>query len=133
MQSIGALDLNRAAIHLGDNEVVPIPDFGFDQDAFIDYTDEHCVPGKPGRLMFIETTPESWPAWECHTEGDEVVMVLEGRGTFFQRDGESVTEIPFEAGSTIINPRGVWHTADVDSTMVALYLTPCPGTEHELR
>ena len=68
-----------------------------------------------------------------HTEGDEVVVVLGGEGVFIQERDEGLLETPFKAGDVIINPKGVWHTANVHKPMRAMYLTPCPGTEHRTR
>ncbi len=115
------------------NTVMPVRDFGFDGESFEQYTRELCTDELPGRIIMIEESPESWSAWECHLIGDEVVYVLEGSGRFLQNTGEGVTTIPFKAGDAVINPRGVWHTADVDSPMRAMYLTPCPGTVHRNR
>ena len=134
----GPFDLSRTPIHLGndvdaDNPAVPLPGFGFDGESFGAYVAEHCRPGAPGRLLMIETTPTDWGAWECHNDADEVVIVLEGRGTFIQEIDGAERRIPFQAGDAIVNPRGVWHTADVDEPMRAIYLTPCPGTEHRER
>lgn len=94
---------------------------------------EHCKPGEPGRLVMIETSPGDWPAWECHTEGDELVIVLEGQGDFLQEIGGETRSAPFGPGSAFVNPAGVWHTANVRSPMRAIYLTPCPGTQHRPR
>jgi hypothetical protein len=33
----------------------------------------------------------------------------------------------------MINPAGVWHTADVEEPVKAIYITPCPGTQHRAR
>ena len=41
--------------------------------------------------------------------------------------------MPFKAGDAFVNPRGVWHTADVTDPMHAIYITPCPGTENQER
>lgn len=130
----GPFDLASSPIHLGSDEVaVPQPDFGFDGPAFESYIAAHCKPGAPGRLVMIETTPGNWPAWECHTEGDEIVIVLEGRGDFIQLiDGEE-RRTPVGPGSALINPIGVWHTADVTESLKAIYITPCPGTESRPR
>ena len=81
----------------------------------------------------IETTPGDWPTWERHTDGDELVIILEGAGTFIQDiDGEE-RRMTIAPGATVVNPKGVWHTADVTEPMRAIYLTPCPGTEHKAR
>jgi quercetin dioxygenase-like cupin family protein len=137
-RSTGPFDLSRTPIHLNltagaGRSAVPLPGFGFDGKAFASYIAEHCAPGAPGRLIMIETTPTSWGAWECHTEGDEIVIVLEGKGEFLQQiDGEE-RRTAVSAGSTMINPAGVWHTADVEQPLKAIYLTPCPGTQHRPR
>ena len=81
----------------------------------------------------IETMTTDWPTWERHLEGDELVIVLEGTGTFYQELGNDVISSPFKSGDTFLNPRGVWHTADVVDSMRAIYITPCPGTENKPR
>ncbi len=130
----GPFDLSKSPIHLNTNApAVPIENFGFNGPAFEAYIAKHCAPGAPGRLIMIETTPKDWPAWECHREGDEIVIVLEGEGEFLQELGGETKRSPFGPGSTFINPAGVWHTANVRKPMRAIYLTPCPGTQHRPR
>jgi len=46
-------------------------------------------------------------------------------------DGEQ-HRIELHAGQAVINPRGVWHTADVHEPGSALFITPWRGTEHRL-
>jgi mannose-6-phosphate isomerase-like protein (cupin superfamily) len=134
----GPFDLSTTPIHLAsevgpDTPAVPLPGFGFDPRAFEAYIAAHCTPGAPGRLIMVETTPTSWGAWECHSEGDEIVIVLEGRAQFIQEIGGGERRTAVGPGSTMINPAGVWHTADVEEPMKAIYITPCPGTEHRPR
>ena len=134
----GPFDLSTTPIHLGsrvdaENPAVPLHGFGFDGRAFESYIAEHCMPGAPGRLIMVESTPRNWGAWECHTEGDEIVIVLEGKAMFMQELGGQVVTKAVGPGSTMINPAGVWHTADVEEPMKAIYITPCPGTKHRPR
>ena len=134
---VGPFDLSVTPIHLDSvneskNPAVPIIDFGFDGPSFEAYIGTHCVAG-PGRLVMVEVTASNWMHWECHTLGDELVIVLEGKADFIQEcDGENVV-IPVHAGSTIINPKGVWHTVNVSEALKAIYITPCKGTEHRER
>jgi len=134
----GPFDLSSTPIHIGsevnaENPAVPLPDFGFDGPSFEAYIAAHCKPGAPGRLIMIETTATDWPAWECHTDGDEIVIVLEGKGEFIQEiDGEK-HRTSVSPGVAIINPKDVWHTADVSEPLRAIYITPCPGTKHRER
>ena len=137
-RATGPFDLSRSPIHLGsevgaENPAVPLPDFGFDGPSFERYIAEHCKSGAPGRLVMIETTPTNWGAWECHTEGDELVIVLAGRAEFVQQIDGQEHRTPVGPGDTMINPAGVWHTADVSEPLRAIYITPCPGTQHRPR
>jgi mannose-6-phosphate isomerase-like protein (cupin superfamily) len=134
----GPFDLNETPIHLGSvvgkNEpAVPLAGFGFDPASFEAYIARHCSPGAPGRLIMIESSPANWSMWECHTEGDEIVIVLEGKGVFIQAIDGAERRTSVGPGSTMINPAGVWHTADVEEPIRAIYITPCPGTEHRPR
>lgn len=138
MEDTGPFDLSKTPIHLesvhGDAPgFVPLPWFGFDGPSFGRYVEQLCTGDKPGRLVMIETMASDWPTWERHTEGDELVIVLEGSGTFYQLNDEEKRSSPFKAGDTFLNPRGVWHTADVIEPMRAIYITPCPGTENKPR
>ena len=111
--SNGPIDITRNPIHLPDDArsgAFALEDFNFDGPSFEAYVDTHCSAEAPGRLMMIESTPVNWPSWERTEQA-----------------------ISFSAGSTIINPPGVWHTADVDEPMTAIYITPCLGTEGKSR
>lgn len=134
----GPFDLSKSPIHLGsrvgaDNPAVPLHGFGFNGPAFSEYMAKHCSPGAPGRLVMIEASPTDWPAWECHTQGDELVIVLEGEADFIQEIDGTQRRFAVSAGSAVINPAGVWHTANVTKPLRAIYITPCPGTEHRPR
>jgi len=134
----GPFDLGKTPIHLtstsaGDHPFKPLAWFAFDGPSFGRYVKEYCTPADPGRLVMVETMAADWPTWERHTEGDELVIVLEGSGTFHQEVGEEVRSSPFKPGDAFINPKGVWHSADVTAPMRAIYVTPCPGTENKPR
>jgi len=138
MASTGPFDLSKTPIHLssinlGDHSFEPLDWFRFDGASFGRYVAEHCTNDNPGRLVMIETMLSDWPTWERHTEGDELVIILEGSGTFHQQIGEERRSSPFKAGDSFLNPKGVWHTADVAEPMRAIYITPCPGTENKPR
>ena len=47
-------------------------------------------------------------------------------------DGQVVTT-PLAAGDYAINPPGVWHTADVAESAIAIFITAGEGTEHRPR
>lgn len=134
----GPFDLGRTPIHLGSavdagSPAVPIHGFDFDGASFERYVARHCETGAPGRLVMLATSPTNWGAWECHPEGDEIVIVLEGKGVFIQEIDGGTRSIAIGPGTTVINPAGVWHTADVEVPVKAIYITPCPGTRHRMR
>ncbi|MFK7975934.1 MAG: cupin domain-containing protein [Halioglobus sp.] len=138
MTNTGPIDLSTTPIHIGSvaqgaQGFEPLEWFGFDGESFGKYVTEHCSNETPGRLVMMETMVSDWPTWERHTEGDELVIVVEGAGIFHQEiEGQCVSS-PFRAGDTFLNPKGVWHTADVVEPMRAVYITPCPGTENKPR
>lgn len=132
------IDLSKTPIHMGSiaaaaRSFQPLADFLFDGPSFGNYVAQQCSADEPGRLVMIETTPTDWATWERHTEGDEIVIVLEGTGTFHQELASGVVSVTVKPSDTIINPKGVWHTADIVSPLRAVYVTPCPGTEHRPR
>ena len=134
---VGPFDLGETPIHIpfGKNRqpFVPLPWFDFSGESFERYVQELGTEEEPGRIIMIETMITNWPSWERHTEGDELVIILEGSGIFIQEIDEELHRHPFKSGDTFLNPAGVWHTADVHETMRAIYITPCFGTEHKTR
>lgn len=128
------IDLSKTPVHIGvaKQSAIPLTNFGFDQVSFESYIKD-CCADDPGRLIMVETTASNWTTWERHPAGDEIVIVLEGEGQFIQAVDGSENYIDVAAGDTIINPRGVWHTANVTTPIKAIYITPCPDTEHKPR
>lgn len=138
MNTNGPIDLSKTPIHLASapgagTPSVVLEDFTFDGPSFEAYIDQHCADDAPGRLIMVETTPVDWTTWECHAQGDEIVIVLEGEGDFIQQIDGAEERIPVSAGTALVNPKGVWHTADVRASIRAIYITPCPGTDHKPR
>jgi uncharacterized cupin superfamily protein len=137
--SPGPFDLSETPIHLSTSPgarapAVALTDFNFDGESFMKYIGAHCSNADaPGRLIMVETTATDWPTWERHPEGDEIVIVLEGKGDFIQQIDGNPVRMPVEPGSALINPAGIWHTADIQQALKAIYITPCPGTDHKPR
>jgi mannose-6-phosphate isomerase-like protein (cupin superfamily) len=73
----------------------------------------------------------NWPNWEMHPNGDEVVLLLEGRTTMvLELDGrEQLVELG-ESGSYVLVPRGTWHTARTGNACRMLFITAGEGTQH---
>lgn len=102
-------------------------------DWYADYTARHAADGREGRLVSMHRFTESWDVWEMHPHGSEVVLCVNGLLTLVQdRDGE-MTRTTLQAGEYAINEPGVWHTADVEQEVTAVFITAGIGTEHRSR
>jgi len=128
------IDLGRTPVHLDAAAgALVLQSFDFTGEAFEAYITEHCSDANPGRLVMIESSSENWPSWEMHPQGDELVIILSGAGDFIQQQGDTQVRMSVGPGDTILNPAGVWHTADIREPIRAVYITPCPGTAHKPR
>jgi mannose-6-phosphate isomerase-like protein (cupin superfamily) len=126
--------LRSHPIHLGlGARAVPQPEFA-GMEWYAPYTARTEGDGKEGRLVSLFTFTEDWTSWEMHPHGDEVVLCLSGRMTLHQEmaDGATAT-VTIGPGDYAINPPGCWHTADVDGTASALFITAGIGTQHRPR
>ena len=84
-----------------------------------------------GRLMSAFTFSEPWPTWERHPAGEELVMLLAGAATVVLEESGRARAVDLtEAGSYVLVPRNVWHTARTNVPTTMLFLTPGSGTEH---
>ena len=130
----GAIDLTATPIHLGlGSRALAVDGFDWDGPVLEAYADAVSGDGAEGRIVMVFDGNQSWDVWERHPAGDEVVICLSGRMTAIQElDGrhEPVEMGPYEA---IVNPPGVWHTADVHEPVRFMTITPGQGTEHRPR
>jgi quercetin dioxygenase-like cupin family protein len=132
--SEGALDLSEIYVHLGlGARIERLPDFAWTAEYLGRYEADHASDGDDGRLVMVSRQETTWTSWERHPAGDELVVALSGCSHLIQDiDGEH-RRIELRAGQAAINPRGVWHTADVDEPGESLFITPSRGTEHRPR
>jgi mannose-6-phosphate isomerase-like protein (cupin superfamily) len=130
----GAIDLTNTPVHLGlGSRALPVEGFEWDGRVLEAYAAAVADDGPEGRLVMVFEGSRSWETWERHPAGDELVICLSGRMTVIREvDGEHepVGLGPYEA---MINPSGVWHTADVDQPVRFMTITPGLGTEHRPR
>jgi quercetin dioxygenase-like cupin family protein len=133
-QPPGAIDLTTKPIHLSlGSRALAVEGFEWDERVLSDYAAAVAEDGDEGRIVMVFEDSRSWEVWERHPAGEEVVICLSGRMTLFQEvDGEQQQVVlrPYEA---LVNPRGVWHTADVDEPVRFMTITPGAGTEHRPR
>ena len=133
-----ARSLQTHPIHLGTGATAESqPAFPADERAmqwYSDYAQRYASDGAEGRLVSMYRFSESWPMWEMHPAGAEVVLCTEGMMTLHQEfpDGRLET-VKLGPGDYAINPPGVWHTADVAGQATGLFITAGLGTEHRPR
>lgn len=82
----------------------------------------------PGRLVSVIETSASWPTWERHPAGEELIIQLSGVLTLIL-DGPAPSSVTLRPGEFVVVPAGVWHTADAEEPSRAIYITPGDGTE----
>ncbi len=131
---MSAPKLSETFLHLGlGATAVPQPPFN-GLEWYEGYGMRHGDDGVEGRLVSQHTFTESWPSWEMHPKGEEVVICTAGSMDLTQEfpDGTRKT-ITLNAGEFAINPRGVWHIADVEESATAVFITSGEGTEHRPR
>lgn len=126
--------LNTYPIHLGLGATsVPQPRFTGEMDWYQGYGERNGGDGIEGRLVSMHTFSESWDVWEMHPKGSEVVLCTAGSIELVQEiDGEEVATT-LSAGEYAINAPGTWHTANVDDSATAVFITAGEGTEHRPR
>lgn len=98
-----------------------------------DYGARHAADGAEGRLVSMHTFDAPWDGWEMHPQGGEVVVCTAGELTLIQEvDGREV-RTTLGPGEYAINAPGTWHTADVETSATALFITAGVGTQHRPR
>lgn len=123
--------LSRFPAHLGRGAKIEIePEFTGDMSWYIEYGERHADDGREGRLVSMFTFMESWPTWEMHPNGHELVLCVAGSMTLHQEhaDGSTAT-VTLNPGEYVINPPGTWHTADVATEATGVFITAGEGTE----
>lgn len=125
----GPFRLETHPAHLGlGATAVPQPAFTGGMAWYEAYGARHAGDGKEGRLFAMHTFERSWDSWEVHPEGAEVVLVTEGRLTLVQEHADGEQRLELSAGEYAINAPGVWHTADADAPVTAVFITCGAGT-----
>lgn len=129
------MKIEERPIHLGLGATAEVePSFTNEMDWYEGYLDRHATDGAEGRLVTMYTFSESWDAWEMHPSGDEVVLCTVGRITLHQEHADGTTAtVELTSGDYVVNPPGTWHTADVDGSATALFITAGLGTTHRPR
>jgi len=125
--------LESFPIHLGLGAVAKVQPKFTGPKWYQDYIRRTKKDGIEGRLVSMFTFSEPWGSWEMHPEGSEVVVCISGKMDLIQEIKGKRKRHKLKAGQYIINPPGVWHTADADSEVTAIFITTGVGTDHRER
>lgn len=127
--------LETNPIHLGLGATAEVePAMTGDPTWYAGYGARHGKDGAEGRLVSMYSFTESWDVWEMHPKGAEVVLCTAGEITLIQElaDGSRL-RTTLSSGEYAVNAPGVWHTADVEGSATAVFITAGEGTEHRER
>jgi len=129
-----AHDISAHPIHLGLGATAEVePTFTGQMEWYMAYGERHAGDGDEGRLVSMTTFAEPWDVWEMHPKGAEVVLCTAGTIELIQEiDGVEVATV-LEVGEYAINEPGTWHTANVEESATAVFITAGLGTEHRPR
>jgi quercetin dioxygenase-like cupin family protein len=97
------------------------------------YMQRHVSDGAEGRLVSQFTFDAPWTSWEVHPQGHEVVICTAGEITLIQEIDGKEKRTTLRPGEYAINPPGVWHTADVEKSATAVFITAGAGTQNKPR
>ncbi|MBK9179425.1 MAG: cupin domain-containing protein [Acidimicrobiales bacterium] len=123
-------DLAGFPVHLGlGASAVRLPAFDGTPGWYERYESAQAADGAEGRLVSMHTFSEPWDSWEMHPSGHELVVCVDGAMTLHQEVDGEVRTVVLGAGQATINPPGVWHTADVDGSATAVFVTAGAGTQ----
>lgn len=125
-----ARDLRTYPAHLGLCARAEVQQAFTGMDWYQAYAQRVAADGKEGRLVSMHDFTGDWENWEMHPAGDELVVCMAGEMTLIQEqaDGSCRSET-ITAGQYLINPAGVWHTADIARAATALFITAGEGTQ----
>jgi mannose-6-phosphate isomerase-like protein (cupin superfamily) len=87
-------------------------------------------PDVKGTLVTVGTGASDWPQWEMHPQGDEILVLLEGRLKMILDQDGIQRQVEMTPGSTLVVPKGAWHRAVDQEEVRMLFVTYGPGTMH---
>ena len=127
--------IEQRPIHLGPGAAAIVqPEFTGSMDWYDNYMQRHQSEGVEGRLVSQFSFDKPWAMWEMHPAGSEVVLCIAGHITLYQEHADgSRNTIGLGPGEYAINTPGTWHTADVQGSATAVFITAGLGTQHRPR
>lgn len=125
--------LSQQPVHLGQGATAVVEPAFTGMAWYAEYVERHASDGDEARLVSMYTFDAPWTSWEMHPRGAEVVICTEGEMIALQEIDGAVVRTRLGPGEYLINPLGVWHTADVETSATAIFITAGVGTEHRPR
>jgi quercetin dioxygenase-like cupin family protein len=126
--------LERFPVHLGLGATAfSLGEFDGTAAWYQRYGEQTASDGDEGRLVSMFTFTGPWDSWEMHPHGHELVVCTAGEMTLHQEVDGEVRRVHLRAGEAAVNPPGAWHTADVDGSATALFVTAGRGTQNRPR
>jgi quercetin dioxygenase-like cupin family protein len=126
--------LETHPVHLGlGAKVIPQEQFTGGLEWYERYEARTKTDGVEGRLVSMHRYAESWESWEVHPLGEELVVCTEGTIELLQEIDGQIRSAVLHEGEAVVNPPGVWHTANVDGGAVVLIITAGIGTKNRPR
>ena len=128
------IDITKVPIHLGPGGTAsPVEDFDWSDERLAAYEQATKADGADGRMVMMFHMVGAWTTWERHPLGAEVVLACTGTHRFVQEHDDPLAVVVLTAGQALVNPPGVWHTADSGEGGWIVAITPGLGTEHRPR
>lgn len=129
MNTLHASDITATYLHVRDDD--SIEPVAVSESFWTALVEGHRPDLDRGRLMSAYSFSESWPSWERHPAGEEVVMLLSGAATVVLEvaGAERVVRLS-ETGTYVLVPPNTWHTVRTTVPTKMLFLTPGAGTEN---
>ncbi|MBP9087233.1 MAG: cupin domain-containing protein [Kofleriaceae bacterium] len=109
-------------VHLGAvARIDRLPEFTGDMAWYQAYDARFAQLDGGGRLVSMHGFRESWTSWEMHPHGEELVLCTAGTITIWQQTADGNQAVVLQPGDAVINPAGVWRTADVAAPATAAF------------
>jgi quercetin dioxygenase-like cupin family protein len=128
------IDITKVPIHLGPGGTArPVEDFEWTDERLAAYERATRADGADGRMVMMFQAAGAWTTWERHPLGAEVVIACTGTHRFVQELDVGPRVVEISSGEALVNPPGVWHTADSGDGGWIVTITPGLDTEHRPR
>jgi mannose-6-phosphate isomerase-like protein (cupin superfamily) len=79
-----------------------------------------------GRILSLFDYTTTWPYWERHPTGDELVYLVAGDVALHLGDGQHRRTVALKVGEAAVIPAGTWHRAIIHAPSRVLFVTPTP-------